>query len=184
VPTSRLSNESFLHEYVDEDNRKSLIADIESDLKKSGDLDFKFSCFIFASTHKNDATVQKYAMKLSEKENFDIQYWGWDTIVSHLTNYPDLIRKYYPKYKIDPKVTLCSLEIWNRDDKVGFDFSSLLYGIDGTVSKALEDKDIPQDTEKLMSKKNKKNKLEELINKYVISTEEVEGEAGNDLWLH
>lgn len=101
----------------DEENRENLLKEIKHDFEKCKDLKFEYSSFILASTYKNDVKIQESITKLSEDEQFDIQYWGWETLVSYLANYPDLLKKYYPNYKIDIKVNGSSILInYNSED--------------------------------------------------------------------
>lgn len=102
----------------DEENRDSILKDIKSDFEKSKSLEFEFSCFILASTYKSDAKIQEKVTKYSEEENMDIQYWGWDTIISYLINYPDLIKKYYPAYENNLKNKDNSIYIYDRSDSI------------------------------------------------------------------
>lgn len=77
--------------------RKELIADINSDLEKIESLNFKFERLIFTSTFKDDAIIQEYVSELSQKSDFDIHYWGWDTISKYAEESENILKKYFPK---------------------------------------------------------------------------------------
>ena len=87
----------------DESLKKELIGDIDSDLNKIKNLDFKFERLIFVSTFRDDSNIQEYASRLSEVSNFNIYYWGWDTVSKYAEESEVILRKYFPKLFKQPK---------------------------------------------------------------------------------
>ncbi|MGY5353578.1 hypothetical protein [Wenyingzhuangia sp. IMCC45467] len=83
--------------------RKELIADIDSDLTKIENLNFEFERLIFTSTFRDDSKIQEYVSELSEKSDFDIYYWGWDTISKYAEESELILKKYFPKLFKKPK---------------------------------------------------------------------------------
>ncbi|MBJ7882960.1 endonuclease [Gelidibacter salicanalis] len=81
----------------DELLRKEIISDIDSDLEKIKNLNFKFDRLIFTSTFRDDAKIQEYVSDLSQKSDFNINYWGWDTISKHAEESETILKKYFPK---------------------------------------------------------------------------------------
>jgi len=122
----------------DEENRKLLMKDLETDLEKSNNLDFEFTRYILASTYKNDGIIQEYAIKLSDKKKINIEYWGWDTIVGYLEENKSILKKYYKDFKLDDKRTLLSINIWDENGKLGVDYSKLLLSVDDTIKNFFE----------------------------------------------
>jgi tetratricopeptide (TPR) repeat protein len=79
-----------------------LINDIRKDVIKTQDenLRIPFKRFILTSTFKNHPDIQEFATVL-KKENsysFEIEYWGWNTIVDRAIKHRPLIEKYYPHF--------------------------------------------------------------------------------------
>lgn len=135
----------------DEYNRNAILGDFVNDLEKAKSLDFKFDSFILVSTYKNDAKLQEFVTSLSDEKEFNIEYWGWETIVNHLLDNPNLLAKYYPSFKLDAKTTLCSVKIWEMEGKIGVDYSELLSGIDGTVKLLLNDNETPKNIKEVLN---------------------------------
>lgn len=81
--------------------RKTLIADIDSDLEKSKELQFTFNRFIFASTFGDDSNIQEYLNRIQDEQNFNftIHYWGWETLCNYVEEYEILLNKYFPEFK-------------------------------------------------------------------------------------
>ncbi len=84
--------------------RKTLIADIESDLEKSKKIDFTFKRFILASTFRDDSKLQEHLNKIKDEQNlnFSLNYWGWNTLCKYAEDYESILKKYFPEFK--PKI--------------------------------------------------------------------------------
>lgn len=65
-------------------------------------LQIEFSQFIVASTYKDNPELQEHCSIIQKKHNFnfDLKYYGWDTISRKLENHPDLMSKYYGKFDL------------------------------------------------------------------------------------
>ncbi|MBK9716800.1 MAG: hypothetical protein IPO85_04665 [Saprospiraceae bacterium] len=65
-------------------------------------LQISFQTFIIASTYKNNPELQEYCSIIKKKHNFnfDLQYYGWDTISKKLTSKSQLIKKYYGNFDL------------------------------------------------------------------------------------
>lgn len=83
--------------------RKSIKADIDSDLGKVKNLQFDFDRLIFISTFRDDTHLQEYTQKIKQERNlnFRLEYWGWDTIQRYLKGKKNLLEKYYPDFIIE-----------------------------------------------------------------------------------
>ncbi len=88
---------------------KELISDIETDYLRINkflvDNPDKFNRVIFASTYKNDTSIENLCIKMSSP-NLTVEYWSWERIVKNIpnevlkSNFADLIshlRNYYNK---------------------------------------------------------------------------------------
>lgn len=84
--------------------KKELYNDIESDLKSIIDKELKviFDTLIFVSTYSDNAELIEYCsdLKLIYSCNFNIDYWGWETLSSHALRYPNLLKKYWSEFTI------------------------------------------------------------------------------------
>jgi len=78
--------------------------EIEKEPKKakSENLKIVFNQFIIATTYKDNPELQEYCSIIKQKHNwdFDLKYYGWDTISRHLENHPELMLKYYKKFNL------------------------------------------------------------------------------------
>ena len=58
--------------------------------------------FILATTAPNDATIQKLARDLTQKHKqqglFEVRVVGWTTLHQRVTDYPDIVKKYFPDF--------------------------------------------------------------------------------------
>jgi hypothetical protein len=84
--------------------RKSLMADIHSDLKKAFDLQFEISRFIFVSTFRDDSALQEFTIQVMEEARlpFPLHYWGWDTITKYAEQHESILAKYFDKFRAKP----------------------------------------------------------------------------------
>ncbi len=81
-----------------------LFEDIENEPLKSleKELKIKFDTFIIASTYKDHPTLQEHCSIIKSKHNFefDLQYQGWDTLQSKITQHSSIINKYFKDFVI------------------------------------------------------------------------------------
>lgn len=84
--------------------RRELMNDIESDVEKilSEKLKIKFSKLFFTSTYKDHPDIDEFCESVKEemKLDFEIIYWGWDTIEGKIIGEQKLIEKYYKNFVI------------------------------------------------------------------------------------
>jgi hypothetical protein len=125
-------------EKSDEENRESLIKDFTKDLHKTKKMNFKFKRFILASTYKDDAVIQEFVKSLVEDSQFEIEYWGWETIEKYLIDLPGLLKKYYPQFKLNNRKTLGGFELWENDGTIGFDYTKIISGLNNTIGNCLD----------------------------------------------
>jgi hypothetical protein len=82
--------------------RKQLLGDIEKDVLKiiNEDLKVKIKRLYIVSTYKNHPDLDEYCIDLKEKFNleFDIIYWGWNTIEEHVLDERILLKRYWPNF--------------------------------------------------------------------------------------
>jgi len=109
--------------------KKELLDDLKSDIEKSEDLTIKFNRFFFTSTYKDHPDLDEYCEYLKEEhnKNYEIGYWGWDTIEKKILDSQFLLKKYYPKFIVES--TDKSEEIIRNLDlkkRIQRDFSKLL----------------------------------------------------------
>ncbi|MYY43998.1 endonuclease [Elizabethkingia anophelis] len=97
----------------DENIRKDLIQDIDSDLEKAKDLKIDFVKFIFVSTFRDDAQIQEYLNQIKKERElpFHLYYWGWDTITKHIEQSEPLLHKYFSKFVKKSKPTKQKIEL-------------------------------------------------------------------------
>ncbi len=104
--------------------RKELINDIRRDVEKVSDQepDIVFKKLIFVSNYKDHTEIDEACEKLKNEwcTDFEIIYWGWDTLQSKFLDYPDLIKKYWPSFIINTE-TAKSLFKRNLDLKKRID---------------------------------------------------------------
>lgn len=84
--------------------KKELLDDIEKDVKKviNDKLRIKFYRLIFVSTYKDHPEIDEFCEILKEelKTEFEIIYWGWDTLENKFLDYPELLKKYWYNFII------------------------------------------------------------------------------------
>ena len=91
--------------------KKELLDDIEKDVKKviNEKLKIKIDKLIFVSTFKDHPEIDEYCEILKEdlKTEFEIIYWGWDTLESKFLDQQELLKKYWSNFiiKTDSKET-------------------------------------------------------------------------------
>lgn len=85
--------------------RRELVEDIEKDINLiiSKDLKIKIDTLYILSTYNNHPDLDEICEDLKKKLNldFDIIYWGWQTIENRVLNYPNLLKKYWPNFIIN-----------------------------------------------------------------------------------
>lgn len=85
--------------------RKELMNDIEADVNKIIDkeLKIKFSKLYFISTYKDHPDIDEFCESIKEEKNlnFEIIYWGWDTIEARVIDKQALIEKYFKNFIIE-----------------------------------------------------------------------------------
>lgn len=89
--------------------RKELLNDIEKDVNKviNDKLKIKIDKLIFVSTYKDHPEIDEYCEILKENLNteFEIIYWGWDTLESKFLNQNELLKKYWANFIINTDST-------------------------------------------------------------------------------
>ena len=84
--------------------RRELIVDIEKDvnliLEKK--LEIKIKHLYISSTYNDHPEIDEFCEKLKERLNveFEIIYWGWQTIENKILNYTSLLEKYWSNFVI------------------------------------------------------------------------------------
>ena len=84
--------------------RNEINNDIQDDIDKilSEKLKIKFKKIIFASTYQDHPDIDEYCESIKEEKklNFEVIYWGWDTIENHILNHQSIIEKYFKNFVI------------------------------------------------------------------------------------
>lgn len=84
--------------------KKEILNDIEKDVNKviNDELKIKIDKLIFVSTYKDHPEIDEYCEILREelKTDFEIIYWGWDTLESKFLAQKDLLNKYWENFVI------------------------------------------------------------------------------------
>lgn len=84
--------------------KKDLMADIDATLLaiKDTPTPFSFHTLLIATTASEHTDYDQYAAELRSAYglNFDILFWGWETIQQRLSHLPLTMAKYYPKFRI------------------------------------------------------------------------------------
>lgn len=75
--------------------RENLKKEIGKELTKIKKFKHEFNRYIIASTYNDDRVIQDYIINLKNNYNFNISYWGWDTIVRKTNFYRSLLWKYF-----------------------------------------------------------------------------------------
>ena len=108
--------------------RRELIADIEKDvnliLEKK--LKIKIKHLYIASTYNDHPEIDEFCEELKERLNvdFEIIYWGWQTIENKISNYTSLLEKYWSNFIVN--VTTSEQEFKRNLDlrkKIKIDFA-------------------------------------------------------------
>lgn len=85
--------------------RQELLNDIEKDVNLILDqnLKIKISKLYIVSTYNDHPDIDEYCEDLKERlnTNFEIIYWGWQTIEQRIANYSKLLEKYWSNYIIN-----------------------------------------------------------------------------------
>lgn len=112
--------------------RKELKDDIESDLEKikSNELRIVFKKIYFLSTYKNHPEIDEFCETTKEKNNleYEVIYWGWDTIERIISENTIVLEKYYPQFMVkslkeDEVLLKRNLDLKRRIEK---DFEGLI----------------------------------------------------------
>jgi len=84
--------------------KKELIEDIKKDVKRviAENLRIKIDKLIFASTYKDHPEIDEFCEVLKEEleTEFEIIYWGWNTLESKFLDCQELIKKYWSNFII------------------------------------------------------------------------------------
>lgn len=84
--------------------KKELMDDVERDIEKviSNGLKIKFSKLFFTSTYKDHPDIDEFCelIKEEKKLDFDVIYWGWDTIEQKIIDRPELIEKFFKNFVV------------------------------------------------------------------------------------
>ncbi len=84
--------------------KKELLEDIKKDVKKviNEKLEIKIDRLIFVSTYKDHPEIDEFCEILKEelKTEFEIIYWGWDTLENKFLDFPQLLEKYWVNFII------------------------------------------------------------------------------------
>ncbi|MFK8046404.1 MAG: hypothetical protein AB8B72_12985 [Crocinitomicaceae bacterium] len=82
--------------------KKELLNDIEKDVKKviSDKLKIKINRLIFVSTYRDHPEIDEFCEILKDELNtdFEIMYWGWDTLEKRFINHHQLLEKYWSNF--------------------------------------------------------------------------------------
>jgi hypothetical protein len=84
--------------------KRELLDDIEKDVKRviNDNLKIKIDKLIFVSTFKNHPEIDEFCEILKEelKTEFEIIYWGWDTLENKFLDHQELLKKYWSSFII------------------------------------------------------------------------------------
>lgn len=87
--------------------KRELLNDIEKDISKVVEkkLKIKIDRLIFTSTFKDDPEISEFCevQRGLHKCEFEIIYWGWDTISSRFLDHEELLHKYWPNFVVEIK---------------------------------------------------------------------------------
>jgi hypothetical protein len=76
--------------------------ELQAEVKKAKLFDPPLGVFILATTAPNDTKMQKLARELSRQHKrkglFEVRVVGWTTLRQWVTDYPDIIKKYFPDF--------------------------------------------------------------------------------------
>ena len=83
--------------------------DIESDVSKiiNEQLKLPLKSLYIVSTYKNHPDLDEYCEELKERLelNFDIIYWGWNTIEEYILDNKRILKKYWPNFSYSEDTT-------------------------------------------------------------------------------
>ncbi len=84
--------------------KKELLDDIEKDVKKviKEKLKIRINKLIFVSTYNDHPEIDEYCDIVKEelKTDFEIIYWGWDTLETKFLDQKELLKKYWSNFII------------------------------------------------------------------------------------
>lgn len=122
--------------------KKELFNDIEKDVKKTlnSDLKISFDTFYIVSTFKDHPDLDEYCEVLKEElnTNFEIVYWGWETLEKKFLDSKKLLEKYWTNFvfKEQNEITILKRNL-DLKKKITKDFSQWLdYDLDNRKVKS------------------------------------------------
>jgi cellulose synthase operon protein C len=78
------------------------VGELRREVDKAKTFEPSLDVFILATTALNDAEVQKVARELSRRHAaeglFEVRVQGWSTLKQRITDYPELLQKYFSDY--------------------------------------------------------------------------------------
>lgn len=84
--------------------KRELFNDIATSLELTtiSELKVEFDTFIIVSTYSDSTELIEYCseLKTTNKCNFHIDYWGWETLSSQALKYPTILKKYWSDFTI------------------------------------------------------------------------------------
>lgn len=99
--------------------RQELLKDIEKDIELiiEKNLKIKITKLFIVSTYNDHPDLDEFCELLKERfqTNFEIIFWGWQTIESRVSDYNNLLEKYWPKFIVN---TSSAEQVFQRN----FDF--------------------------------------------------------------
>ena len=94
-------------------------AELREEVTKAKSFDPPLDLFVLATTAPNDATMQKLGRELTQKHKrsrlFEVRVVGWTSLRQRVTDYPDLVRKYFPDFA--PIDIVEAIEFWGRGEQ-------------------------------------------------------------------
>lgn len=80
--------------------KKVTVAELNGEVEKAKAFKPALSVWILATTSEKDATVELRAREITDEHRsnglFRVEFFGWEDIVELLSQYPELVRRYYP----------------------------------------------------------------------------------------
>ena len=77
-------------------------AELRKEVTKAQSFDPPLDLFVLATTAPNDATIQKLGRQLTQKHKrsrlFEVRVVGWSSLRQRVTDYPDIVKKYFPDF--------------------------------------------------------------------------------------
>ncbi|WP_339686617.1 hypothetical protein [uncultured Nonlabens sp.] len=111
--------------------RKEILKDIRKDVNKviNDKLEIKIDKLIFVSTYNDHPEIDEFCEILKKELNteFEINYWGWDTLESKFLDQKELLNKYWSNFiiKTDSKESLFKRNL-DLKKKISKDFGDWL----------------------------------------------------------